>query len=337
MTIPQNLPPIPRQPIGSTFVVALSVLALFLFLQFAAVAVYLLPILREKVVESATVANSPPVTELPKSPSAVPERTPVDPQVAQRIKSLVAESDRLHSVGDLEGALSGITEAASLLPDDPGILLRRARVLENLQQFPEAASAYAEVLALPGLSADLRAQAEKKLSQLGGVPASSPSDEAAPAVSRGADMRDASGLQPGSTLGIVDVRMRDGNPGTKVLRIATKARQDVKVDTSQVKFHVFFYEQDDAGDVQLTESKVVSQWISPPVNWSEDEPELLDITYILPESTLAGSAASNGAPNRNYVGYVLGVYYNGELQDTRADPGPLAKRFPLELYLKPGK
>jgi hypothetical protein len=32
----------------------------------------------------------------------------------------------------------------------------------------------------------------------------------------------------------------------------------------------------------------------------------------------------------------VGVYYNNELQDFRADPASLAKDFPLQLYLKEG-
>ncbi|MCX6972018.1 MAG: hypothetical protein NTV93_17960 [Verrucomicrobia bacterium] len=342
----QASPPIPRQPIGATFAVAVGILGFFLVLQFLAVAWYFLPILREKVVESATVASVQPAAENPVSPAqtsgtAAPERPQADPALVQKISRLVTDSDRAYRVGDFETALKGINEAADLLPDDPGILLRRARLLESMQQPSDAAADYARVAALPGLSPELRAQAERKLTQLGGsvsgnpaaTPSSSQTVDDAPSRS-GADVREDTGLQPGSSLGIVDARLRDGTPGTKVLRVAIKARPGTTVDTRQMKLHVFFYEKDDAGEVQLTESKVVSQWISPPVNWADNEPELLDVTYILPDSTLPGSAASNGSPGRTFVGYIVGIYYNSELQDTRADPGNLAKKFPLPLYLK---
>ena len=342
----QASPPIPRQPIGATFAVAVGVLGFFLVLQFLAVAWYFLPILREKVVESATVASVQPAAENPAptlqpgtSPT-VPERSQPDPALVQKINRLVADSDHAYRIGDFDTALKGINEAADLLSDDPGILLRRARLLESMQQPSDAAADYARVAALPGLSAELRTQAEKKLTQLGGTASSGQSTPSANPASddsgahNGADVREDTGLQPGSTLGVVDARLRDGTPGTKVLRIAIKARPGTTVDTRQVKMHVFFYEKDEAGDVQLTESKVVSQWISPPVDWKNDEPEILDVTYILPDSTLAGSAASNGSPGRTFVGYIVGIYYNSELQDTRADPGNLAKKFPLPLYLK---
>jgi len=342
----QASPPIPRQPIGATFAVAVGILGFFLILQFLAVAWYFLPILREKVVESATVASVQPAAENPVSAAqtghpAAPERAQPDPALVQKISRLVADSDRAYRVGDFETALKGINEAADLLPDDPGILLRRARLLESMQQPSDAAADYARVAALPGLSPELRSQAERKLTQLGGIASGSPtSTPAAPqaiddAPSRnGSDLRDETSLQPGSSLGIVDARLRDGSPGTKVLRVAIKARPGTTVDTRQMKLHVFFYEKDDAGDIQLTESKVVSQWISPPVNWADNEPEVLDVTYILPDSSLPGSASSNGSPGRTFAGYIVGIYYNSELQDTRADPGNLAKKFPLPLYLK---
>jgi hypothetical protein len=86
--------------------------------------------------------------------------------------------------------------------------------------------------------------------------------------------------------------------------------------------HVFFYDKDTAGNIELTESKIITEWISPPVNWSENEPELLDATYNPPGSDFA------------FVGYVVGIYYKGELQDTRANPGTLASDHPLPLYLQ---
>jgi len=334
---------------GATFAVAVGVLGFILILQFLAVAWYFLPILREKVVESATVASVQPATDIPSSalpagnPAADtiarPERSQPDPALVQRINRLVTDSDRSYRVGDFESSLKGINEAADLLADDPGILLRRARLLESMQQPADAAADYARVAALPGLPAELRTQAEKKLSQLGGAASPSTASESPQAMEdvptgQNSDVRDEIGLQPGSRLGVVDTKLRDGSPGTKVLRIAIKSRPGSTVDTREMKLHVFFYEQDEAGEIQLTESKVVSQWISPPVNWSDNEPELLDVTYILPDSSLPGSAASNGSPGRQYAGYIVGVYYNGELQDTQADPGPLARKFPLPLYLK---
>ena len=138
-------------------------------------------------------------------------------------------------------------------------------------------------------------------------------------------------VDPKKILAIADTRLCDGTPGTKTLRVAIKARPNTSVDNRQMKLHIFFYEQDETGKIQPTSSPVVPLWISPPVNWADNEPELLDITYILPDSNLPGSAASKGSPGKKFVGYIVGVYYNGELQDTHAEPVTLAKQFPLPL------
>ncbi len=135
-------------------------------------------------------------------------------------------------------------------------------------------------------------------------------------------------MQPGASLGIVDARLRDGKPGIKSLRLAVKSRPGSAINVQDVKIHVYFYEQNEEQDVVLTESKVVPQWLSPPVDWTSNEPELLEVQYTLPDSELPGSAAANGAPGRKYFGYIVGVFYNNELQDFRSDPASLAKDFP---------
>jgi hypothetical protein len=108
-----------------------------------------------------------------------------------------------------------------------------------------------------------------------------------------------------------------------------KARPNSTINVKDVKILVFFYEQTEDGDVQLTESKVVPQWLSPPIDWAGNDFELLEIQYSMPD-------ANGDAAGRKYFGYVVGIYYNNELQDFRADPGKLAKDFPLPLYLKQG-
>jgi hypothetical protein len=192
----------------------------------------------------------------------------------------------------------------------------------------------------PGLPEEVRSQAQARIDELSKTLAQRPSapQDVTPALpdAAGADIRDDVGLQPGASLGIVDARLRDGKPGTKSLMLAVKSRPGSSINVQDVKIHVYFYEQMEDGEVVLTESKVVPQWLSPPVDWAANEPELLEVQYTMPESGLPGSAADSGSPGRKFVGYIVGVYYNNELQDFRADPASIAKDFPLQLYLKEG-
>jgi hypothetical protein len=323
---------------GKTFVVSISLLGVLAIAQLLAVAWHYIPLLREQV--GPTVERKEASREAAPAPSQQTQQQPppVPSAEMRKAQKLLADADRSSRVGDFDAALTTLEELEKLLPGDPSVLMRKALVLERLEQPAEAVVVLEEVLKYPGLPADARSQAQAKRDQLAQSLASTGSGprDVAPALpgTVGADIRDEVGLQPGASLGIVDARLRDGKPGTKALRLAVKSRPGTTINVQDVKIHVYFYEQTEDGETVLTESKVVSQWLSPPVDWAANEPELLEVQYTLPDSELPGSAAANGAPGRKYFGYIVGVYYNNELQDFRADPASLAKDFPLQLYLK---
>ena len=132
---------------------------------------------------------------------------------------------------------------------------------------------------------------------------------------------------------IADVKARDGSQGTKTFRIAIDSRPDAAVDPQQVKIQVYFYEKDEAGKLQFTESKITSLWTSAPVNWADSEPEVLEVTYPFPRESPQGSKGSTAAPRRKFFGFIVGVYYKGKLQDTQADPADLVRQIPLPKSL----
>ena len=340
-TSPNAHTPIPRQPIGATFIVAISILGVLAIIQFLAVAWHYIPLVRQQgtqAVEGHSVSQNLP------APSAQPTPQPTATPSAEmrRAQKLMADVDRSLRVGDFENGLKMLEELDKLMPGDPAVKLRKAEVLERLDQPAEAVVVLEEALRFPGLPPEVRSQTQAKIDQLSqslaAKPATTPSGNVAPALpdAGGADIRDSIGLQPGASLGIVDARLRDGKPGTKSLLLAVKSRPGSSINVQDVKIHVYFYEQTEDGEVTLTESKVVPQWLSPPVDWSSNEPELLEVQYTLPESDLPGSATEHGATGRKLYGHIMGVYYNNELQDFRADPANLAKDFPLQLYLKEG-
>ena len=338
-TSPNAHTPIPRQPIGATFIVAISVLGAVAIIQFVAVAWHYIPLLRR---EAAQPTAAPPQAQSATVPAAepTPQSTATPSAEMHKAQKLIAEADRSLRVGDFENGLKVLDELAKLMPRDPTVLLRKAQVLERLDQPAEAVLLLEEVLRYPGLPQEVRSQTQAKIDQLSQTlaarPGTSPAPEAARALPEagGSDIRDDIGLQPGASLGIVDARLRDGKPGTKSLMLAVKSRPASSINVQDVKIHVYFYEQTEDGEVALTESKVVPQWLSPPVDWSSNEPELLEVQYTLPDSGLPGSAIENGATGRKFFGYIMGVYYHNELQDFRADPASIAKDFPLQLYLK---
>ena len=326
--------PIPASPVGKTFKLAAGFLIAFLAVQALLVAWHYLPILQQAIVRQAvekkfnlTADNAPSEKPVEAPSTATPASTPEGPDEAtyQKITSLVADSDKAFRIGEYDEGLAKIQEANALLPNDPGILLRVARLHEKRGETGEAASVYNAVLALPGLSEELLMQTRRRLGMLT-VPESEPQPTMV-AAAEGADLRDEFGLQPGAILGIIDTKLTDGPDGTKTLLISIKARPDEKILTSEMRVHVFFYDRDANDVVRPTDSKILTEWMSPPVNWSENEPELLNATYTPPDPA---DPANQGM---TFEGYVVGIYYKGELQDTRANPGPLADEHHLPLSL----
>lgn len=338
--MPQPLakPPIPSPSTGTTFKVTMGILVCFLILQAIAVIWHFLPLIQRNLVERAIAANPPiPVATFTPPPTAPtpaplakapqqPTQPTIDSEVKQQVIKLVDESDKSFRVGEYDIASSKIADADQLVPNDPGILLRIGRIFEKTGKITEASAIYNRLLGLTDLPQQLRAQTERRLSML-----STPSPASTPTLvanEQGSDVRDEFGLQPGATLGIVDTRLTDEANGSKNLRIAIKSRPDIKIDPRQMTVHVFFYERDQAGNKSLTESKVLTEWLSPPVNWADNEPELLKAIYNPPQPS------DTNTQNLTYEGYVVGIYYNNEIQDTRANPGSLADDNPLPLYLK---
>lgn len=325
--------PISTPPVGKTFKVAAGILIAFLVVQILAVAVHFLPGLQQAAVQALSPKPKPAEAEVQSQPvaEAAPEATPPaapdqpDEATFQKITELVAESDKSFRIGEHDIALSKILEADRLLPNDPGIMLRIARLHERRGEPQLAVNIYNSVLALPDLGEELRKQTRRRLSMIA-IP-ETPATPTVQAPAQGADMRDEFGLQPGSILGIVDTKLSEGTGGTKNLLISIKARPDQAIETPEMRVHVFFYDRGPDGEIRPTDSRIVTEWISPPVNWADKEPELLNAVYTPPDPADPANA------DISFVGYVVGIYYKGELQDTRADPGSLAAEHPLPLYL----
>ena len=130
------------------------------------------------------------------------------------------------------------------------------------------------------------------------------------------------GLQPGATLGIIDVQHSHGNNGEQTLKIAIKSRAHESISVPDVKVQVYFYDQQ-GDEIVASKSPVTSQWLNPPVDWKNAEPELLEVTYQ-PDSTNS---------DIYYAGYIVAIYYKGELQGYKADPVKLTNQFPIKVFI----
>lgn len=121
-----------------------------------------------------------------------------------------------------------------------------------------------------------------------------------------------------ATLKIVNATLEDANDGSKTLRVAIKSNPKEQIESSQEKVQVYFYDQD-GEDIVPSKAQVTSKWL----NWKSGEPQLVEVSYL--QETVD--------PGIKFAGYVIAVYYKGDLQDCRSMPTRLQKLFEPKYYI----
>jgi tetratricopeptide (TPR) repeat protein len=303
-------------PVGTTFIVAASLLGAAAVAQLVAILIYFGPNFTQGRSDAASVTAEPaPVAEATPEPAAVnPEE---DLAVIQaRLEELTKEADMLEGGSSPGSALAPLEEALTLQPRNPELLRRVASLHEKLGQMELAESAWKSLVDLGPEAGKLLDLAEIRLRLLR-------PETATPAA--GMELRDQVGLQPGSSLGVVDLQVKESaDSGTKDLRLAVKARPGETIDGRDVRINVTFYEMM-AGEVVPTTSRVQSMWFTTPVDWNDEGIEILEVKYEVPR------VGPDGGPAPEYYGYMVNIYHRGQLQETRADPVDLQELYPPPL------
>jgi hypothetical protein len=313
-----------KSPVGTTFVVAASLLGAAAVAQLVAVLVYFGPGLGQPAAPAVLAVATPPPTPAP-TPASAPDAPVVDEKAveqaaadAARIAELLKESEKLEGGSSPNAALVPLEEAVALQPRNAEVLSRLAGLQERAGQNELAEMTWKSVIELgpdAGRFLDVADIRLRLLKQQGALPAG------------GSELRDQVGLQPGSTLGVIDLQLKD-SPGdgkpVKDLRLAIKARPGERVEASDVRINVTFYEMVN-GEVVPTMSRVQSMWFTTPVDWREEGIEILEVKYEIPR------IGPDGGPPPAYYGYMVNIYHRGQLQDTRADPVDLQGMFPPPL------
>ena len=178
------------------------------------------------------------------------------------------------------------------------------------------------------------------------------------------------GIPDGSTFGISELTLkRETDPDAEtrlLLRVGVKVRPDTPIDHTKVKIQVFFYDMVNNDQVVLTNAEVNYEWVTPGHDWADTGTEVLDVTYLRPkrrdpvpgtaienqsmdvpdsvekakraarkpEAAASTSPTSESGP-RQYLGYIVRVYYQDQLQAVRAEPTRLLNLFPPPFTAPP--
>ena len=271
--------------------------------------------------------------------------------------------------GDTTNAIAKLQQAAALDPGNADILAELALTYESMQLFDRSNEVWRRLHSLGTQAGPLFELAELKL-RVGVPPPPAVTANGSPVPASGASAGDAAGVPDGSTFGISEVTLRHENdPDAEtrmLLRVGVKARPDTPIDHTKVKIQVFFYDMVNNDQVVLTNADVSYEWVTPGHDWGDTGTEVLDVTYLRPKhtepapgtplaeqnlevpdsvekamraarkpSTGADLLPANETGPRQYLGYIVQVYYKDQLQAVRADPTRLLNLFPPPFTAPP--
>lgn len=346
--------PLPRQSVGKTFVIAISFLGLVAVLQVGAIGWVFLSRLQwvSPEGELQAVANGDMEgaggvpqngveEERAREAEASPRPTPLRPARIQAsretlVLDLVDQAKELRRRGDMSNALNRLREAQTTQPNDPLVISELAVTYEEMNLHDRAVEHWRRLYDLGEEAGAFYQLAEVRLGYAWG-------DLDRSAVLFGPDsggegIRDAHGLQPGSTVGIPRIEVEEiDDPDLKkriLMNVHIKARPNIELDVRSVMIQVFFYEMVDDEHILITNSDVNFQWATDPPDWRQRNTEILEVEYRQAESGAGEDAEVGAYDSRDYYGYIAKIYYQDELQDVRAEPRRLLEIHPPPLTLQ---
>jgi eukaryotic-like serine/threonine-protein kinase len=101
-----------------------------------------------------------------------------------------------------------------------------------------------------------------------------------------------------------------------VLKVGVKPRTGTQ-NGHVVRIKVDFYDLTKDNKLKPTNAKVSYNWLSSGRDWTDATPKFLAATYVRPKSKLPSR------DERRFGGFVVCVYFDGQLQDSRASPAEL--------------
>ena len=142
------------------------------------------------------------------------------------------------------------------------------------------------------------------------------------------------GVAHGSILAITETTLsetKDPNAQTHLsLRIGVKPRPNTQ-NGHVVRLAVSFYDRTKDNKMKLTDARDGYDWITASEDWTDATPKFLAATYVRPKTQ------APSPDGRQYGGFIVRVYFDGQLQDARATPPELLTLFPApdQLALPP--
>jgi hypothetical protein len=115
-------------------------------------------------------------------------------------------------------------------------------------------------------------------------------------------------------VGSTEKRERNGQ-STVAVRIGVAPGPNTK--KGEVEIRVLFFDTTRAGEMRPTDAQVDYQWMTAVRDWSDPTPKYLVATYH------GAGTSRQSAENLHYGGFLVRVYFNGQLQAEQSEPKAL--------------
>jgi tetratricopeptide (TPR) repeat protein len=296
-------------------------------------------------VPSQTAA--PALAQAAVSPAAaVPAASP------SLVDQLLREGIELRNRGDTTNALARLQEALDSEPTNTAVLEEMAKTYESMQLLDRANEVWRKLQEM-GPSAGAAYELANQRLKLGVPTPGTAESGVANSSADTTEHKDIGGNPDGSVMGITEVKTTETpDPDAEknmALQIGIKKQPGASIDHDKVRIFVRFYDTVGDKDIKLTDADVNYEWLTAKHDWADANPEVLAVKYVRAktggassDSSLAetaatvrpgqkargakGSAADSG--RRKYLGYIIQIYYDDELQAVQAEPSRLLQLFP---------
>ncbi len=344
--------------VDPSFHIGLSLIVILALAEIFATTSYYVGRIRASRVSAQSVA-----TTVTRAPQVLPTAAPVVAQPAispaaavpapsqSHVDQLLRDGIESRDRGDTTTALARFDEALDGEPNNTAVLEEIAKTYESMQLLDRANETWRRIQEMGPSAGPAYELADRRLKL--GVP-SPPTAESTMAGSSAAVAapKDVGGNREGSVMGISEVKTAETpDPDAEknmTLQVGIKKQPGATVDHTKVKILVEFYDTVGDKDIKLTNADVNYEWLTPKHDWTETNPEVLSVRYvraktagISPESSLSEAAASVrpgqksrgkssalDSGKRKYLGYIIRIYYNDDLQAVQAEPSRLLQHFP---------
>jgi serine/threonine-protein kinase len=139
------------------------------------------------------------------------------------------------------------------------------------------------------------------------------------------------GVSQNSILAITETtlsKIADPNAQTHLtLKVGVKPRPGTQ--NGHASIIVSFYDRTKDNKMKPTDARTSYSWLNASEDWTDATPKFLVATYVRPKTQ------SRSADGREYGGFTVRVYFDGQLQDLRATPPELLTLFPAPDQLAP--